>query len=408
MRLDVKKASARGLAIGFATALVSLSTGSAKATSAQTAVAGSGLVAAYSFDEGSGTTAADSSGDGNTGTISNATWTPAGKFGSALSFNGTSSWLTVPDSSSLDLTTAMTLEAWVKPASLSGWDAIVEKEQPGELAYALYANSDTNQPDGIVYINSEQDTRAGGQLPLNSWSHVAATYDGSTLAVYVNGTLVSSRPVTGSIKTSTGMLRIGGDSVWGEYFNGLIDEVRVYNGVLTASAIQADMTTPVNTSASAPANTAAPTISGSTVVGSTLTASTGAWSNSPISYAYEWKRCDGSGASCTAISGATASTYTVGTVDSGSTLGVTVTASNSAGSAQATSAQTAVVGSALVAAYSFDEGSGTTATDASGSGNNGTISGATWSTAGHSGGALSFDGSSSLVTVPDSATLDLG
>ena len=75
----------------------------------------SGLVAAYSFNEGTGTTVGDASGKGNVGTISNATWTTAGHAGGALSFNGTSSWVTVPDSSSLDLTNGMTLEAWVKP-----------------------------------------------------------------------------------------------------------------------------------------------------------------------------------------------------------------------------------------------------------------------------------------------------
>ena len=77
-------------------------------------------VAAYSFNEGSGTTVADASGTGNAGTIGTATWTTQGKFGNALSFNGTSARVTVPDASSLDLTTAMTLEAWVNPTAL-GW-----------------------------------------------------------------------------------------------------------------------------------------------------------------------------------------------------------------------------------------------------------------------------------------------
>ena len=61
-----------------------------------TSAAPPGLVAAYGFDEGSGTTTADQSGNGNTGTLSNATWSTAGKFGNALSFNGTNAWVTVP------------------------------------------------------------------------------------------------------------------------------------------------------------------------------------------------------------------------------------------------------------------------------------------------------------------------
>src|SRR3954447_12955586 len=79
---------------------------------AQLAAAASpgGLVAAYGFEAGSGTAAVDSSANGTTGTISTATWTSTGKFGNALSFNGTSARVNVPDSASLHLATAMTLE----------------------------------------------------------------------------------------------------------------------------------------------------------------------------------------------------------------------------------------------------------------------------------------------------------
>ena len=73
----------------------------------------SGLVAAYSFNEGAGTTVADASGNGNTGTIVGATWTTAGKYGNALSFNGTSSYVNLGNPTSLRLTGSMTLSAWV-------------------------------------------------------------------------------------------------------------------------------------------------------------------------------------------------------------------------------------------------------------------------------------------------------
>jgi len=95
--------------------------------------------------------------------------------------------------------------------------------------------------------------------------------------------------------------------------------------------------------ASAPANTQAPTISGTTEVGSTLTASQGSWNGSPTGYAYQWERCDQTGSSCSAISGATANTYKLGTIDAGATLRVAVTATNGAGSTAATSVPTAVI-----------------------------------------------------------------
>jgi hypothetical protein len=79
----------------------------------------------------------------------------------------------------------------------------------------------------------------------NVWTHVAGTYDGTTLRLYINGVQVASVNRTGPIATSTGPLRIGGNSLWGEFFQGRIDEVRVYNRALTPAEIQTDMNTPV-------------------------------------------------------------------------------------------------------------------------------------------------------------------
>jgi hypothetical protein len=87
-----------------------------------------GPVAAYSFNAGSGTTVTDVSGHGNHGTISGATWTTAGRFGNALVFDGRSAMVTIPDALSLRLTTAMTLEAWVQPSTVtSEWRDVIYK-----------------------------------------------------------------------------------------------------------------------------------------------------------------------------------------------------------------------------------------------------------------------------------------
>jgi len=205
-----------------------------------------GLVAAYGFNSGSGSTVTDASGNGNSGTLTGGSWSTSGKYGNALSFDGTSSWVTVPSSAALNLTTRMTVEAWVKPASSSGWRTVLMKERPGGMSYGLYGFDDSARPPA-VYGHVSSDTAASGTaaLPLGSWSHLAGTYDGSTLRIYVNGTLVGSKALTGSLATSSSALRIGGNSVWGEYFNGLIDEVRVYNRALSAGEIATDLATAI-------------------------------------------------------------------------------------------------------------------------------------------------------------------
>ena len=203
------------------------------------------LVAAYAFNEGTGTTVNDSSGNGNNGTIANATWTTSGKYGDALVFNGTNARVNINDSASLHLTTGMTLEAWVNPSTVnSNWRDVIYK---GNDNYWLEATSTSGSKPaaGATLGSSDVDTLGTAALTTNTWAFLTETYNGSTLALYVNGTLVSSLAHTGNIATSTNPLQIGGDSIYGQYFNGTIDEVRVYNGALTAAQITSDMNTPI-------------------------------------------------------------------------------------------------------------------------------------------------------------------
>lgn len=205
----------------------------------------SGPVAAYGFEDG-GSDADDDSGNGHDGDIEGADWTSQGKYGDALSFNGSSDWVTIDSSPLLNLITGMTLEAWVYPTTATGVHDILIKEGASAEIYNLYARNWQGLPEVNTAIDGTNRTANGTALAVNTWTHVAGTFDGNILRLYINGTQVDSTPVTGTIATSNGPLRIGGNSLWGEFFQGRIDEVRIYNRALTQAQIQADMNTPVS------------------------------------------------------------------------------------------------------------------------------------------------------------------
>jgi hypothetical protein len=113
------------------------------------------------------------------------------------------------------------------------------------MVYSLYANDSTQRALAQLNIGGELNAWSLTQLPLNAWSHIAGTWDGATLKFWVNGALAGSRAATGTLANSTGVLRLGGNAIWNEWFAGRIDEVRVYNRALTQAELQADMATAV-------------------------------------------------------------------------------------------------------------------------------------------------------------------
>jgi methionine-rich copper-binding protein CopC len=202
-----------------------------------------GLVGAWSFNAGAGTSLADSSGRGNNGTVSGATWA-TGFFGGGLRFDGVDDWVTVNDAASLDLTNGMTLEAWVRPTA-GDWRNVIIKERPDGLAYALYSSNSSGVPEADVHISGDQSVVAEAEIPMNQWAHLAATYDGQAVTLYVNGTPAGTRNAPGNVTASTSPLRFGGNSVWGEFFQGVIDEIRIYNRPLSQGEINVDLSTPI-------------------------------------------------------------------------------------------------------------------------------------------------------------------
>jgi hypothetical protein len=212
----------------------------------------SGLVAAYAFDEGSGTTVADSSANGLTGTIANATWTTVGKYGNALAFNGTNAVVTVNDAPVLHLTNSLTLEAWVYRTwtDVNTWQTVIFKNRPDDASYALQGTDPNvySPASAFIYTGGPQDATAygGGFVSKNQWTFLAMTYDGKHLKLYKNGKQVGTVAASGSILETTDALQFGGNSVWSdEFLSGTLDNIRIYSIALTAAQITQDMNTPV-------------------------------------------------------------------------------------------------------------------------------------------------------------------
>ena len=154
-----------------------------------------GLVGAWSFNEGSGATARDSSANANHGTlVGPATWDPAGKYGAALSLSGLGGNVTVPHASSLNLSSSYTLEAWVKPTALNSYQTVLIKEQTSGCGYWLQTagnrlSSGFNNGGCREHLGPTTPT-----IPLNQWSHLAAVFNdaANTSVLYLNGTAIAT------------------------------------------------------------------------------------------------------------------------------------------------------------------------------------------------------------------------
>src|SRR5262249_39612157 len=162
----------------------------------------------------------DGSGNSNTGTIQGgALFTALGKHGGALTFDGVDDKVFVNDANSLDLSGAMTLEAWVDPtAAQGGWRTIVQKQADADYPHAG-RSLNALRPTGGTTINGVTNyIGATNAIPVNAWSHLAITYDGAMRHLYVNGVEVVSDVQSGSLETNANPLWIGGNSPYGEYF----------------------------------------------------------------------------------------------------------------------------------------------------------------------------------------------
>ena len=208
----------------------------------------SGLVGWWKLDDGSGTTAADSSGDGNTGTLGGSplpTWTN-GKLDGALSFNG-SQTVGVPDNAALDLSGPWTVSGWIELSAMpaSGYlGPVLKKSNGAAFNYLLaYNNGAYFAGTGWVILyydasNHLQSTSYGTTAVLNQWYFLAGVWDGTTLSLYLNGGLVGSSTPSASPNGSSG----GGLTIAAGVSNsltGMLDDVRIYNRALSATDVAA-------------------------------------------------------------------------------------------------------------------------------------------------------------------------
>jgi len=197
------------------------------------------LVGWWKFDEGVGATAADSSGKNNNGSLNGPVkWTDAGKLGGAIKFTGPYNYVLVANNASLNPTRAITIAAWVNP-SWTGNNRILQKSTEGsDNQYRLLKEGGNNIR---FHIPPAANFEVTGKIPPNGeWTHLAATYDGSMIRVYFNSLVVGETAWSGTMGTSDGPLFIG--TKWskapaGDEFNGMMDDVRIYNRALSQSEL---------------------------------------------------------------------------------------------------------------------------------------------------------------------------
>jgi chitodextrinase len=209
-----------------------------------------GLVGYWALDDGSGTTAVDSSGNGNNATLVNSpTWT-AGQVNGALQFNGSNSYASVPANGGLNVSGQFSITMWVKDLSNNqSLEQIFGRDDySGRLLFGGWGEIKAefgDEFDTPLYV-----------LPTGSWHHVAYVAGSSGETLYVDGAVVASDTFTGATFVNSNPIFMG-DSISNAYpFNGSLDEVRVYNRALSASevlAVMNDPGLPGGSSGSAPA-----------------------------------------------------------------------------------------------------------------------------------------------------------
>jgi type II secretory pathway pseudopilin PulG len=201
-----------------------------------------GLVGHWKFDEKSGSTAYDSSGNGNIGILYNSptrTASTSCKVGSCMSFDGVNDYVQVPTSASLNPTTVLTMEVWIKSTGNAESDGRIISKRAGVVGYEMLLMTASGlievfigTPNGYVSVDSNTKVNDG------NWHHIVVTRNEADIRIYVDGVLDrTASSYTGSVENTSNLFLGRYSPTAIRFFNGSIDDVRIYNRALSASEI---------------------------------------------------------------------------------------------------------------------------------------------------------------------------
>ena len=200
-----------------------------------------GLVGYWRFDEGNGTTVADATANGLNGTLeAGAAWVTDGVSGSALMFDGKTSFVNIPANPKTDLD-ALTMSVWVNARKMGGVMCFSSGSNWADQRAVIHFCKSKGGPRFTVSNGSKFRTCASVQvMPLNQWVHLAVTYSDGLMHIYQNGVQVAGpRKADFRLNTNVVPLKIGRtEGLRPNFFDGKIDEVRLYNRALSADEIQ--------------------------------------------------------------------------------------------------------------------------------------------------------------------------
>jgi len=203
------------------------------------------LIALWKLDEPGGNVARDSAGDNNGTLVGDPQWrTDAGKIDGALEFDGDGDYVKINGESDFDITDQITVSAWIKVSQFDKeWQAVIAK---GDSAWRIQRNQ---TEDSLEFACSGLKIPSGtpwgnlyGQRSVNDgqWHHIVGVYDGSKMYLIIDGDVDSSQPASGRINMNNQPVFIGENSEQsGRFWNGLIDDVRVYNYALSKEEVAA-------------------------------------------------------------------------------------------------------------------------------------------------------------------------